>query len=190
MPGPEKLSKVFSQPISIYKHYKVKLNISQQSSMQKLGMLIVEEITLEENLESLIEKDHQKDFMLATVTHDLKAPLNGMLAIVDLIQYANTLLEAKKHSNLIKQIGYWLNSMINDLLDYSRLKNNKLKLNIQQIDIVKVIDNIFAIIEPQTNHKSISLIKDINLKFKDRMIYTDPNRLSQVLLNFVSNSLK
>lgn len=153
-------------------------------------MIIFTDITSIISLAHLKDIDIYKNRLLATVSHDLRTPINGMMGMIETV--SNDLKE-KKNKRLLKmamKFGHLLLSMINDILDFSKISNCQLSLNFELVDVVSLIKDVCDLIKFQIKNKGINfLFEKVNLPEKI-IISTDPNRLKQILINLLSNSLK
>ncbi|CAD8042982.1 unnamed protein product [Paramecium primaurelia] len=139
-------------------------------------------------IKELQQRDQYKDELLASVSHDFKTPINGIVAIV---QFLEQIVIDQNELNYLKILKKWaqlLLFMISDILDFSRIQNNTLRLTNTTFYIQVIVQEIIDLISLQANQKGILVEKKIT--FGDRMMYSDPNRIKQILLNLLSNSLK
>ena len=137
------------------------------------------------------ESSKSKDEFLANMSHELKTPLNSINIISDvMMKNRNNNLDEKQVYNLkiINKCGNELLHLINDVLDLSKLEAGRLILNYDIINIKDLIVNIYDMFHPQTNAKNIDFIMKIDNTLQD--IYSDPDRIKQIVKNFLSNALK
>ncbi len=145
------------------------------------------------NLRKVIELqnlDEYKNRLLATVSHDLRTPLNGLLGIFEIV--IPQILEPELQKNLVigQRSASLLLYMINDILDFSQIIHKKIRLNLESVVIKDLIDETSELIEFQAKKKGLDFkikLKNITEKFT---LNTDGNRIKQILLNLLSNSLK
>ncbi|SMC66110.1 ATP-binding response regulator [Moheibacter sediminis] len=132
----------------------------------------------------------KKDEFLSIASHELKTPLTGLKAYIQLLERTfstpnvatiPTYIERAK-DEVIK-----LENLISDLLDISKIENGKLKINKVEIDLEKTVNNAIETI----NHTKISEIKIERLgdKYEDKVL-ADAVRIEQVLINFLTNAIK
>lgn len=138
----------------------------------------------------LTEKDKQKDEFLDTVAHEIKTPITGIKAATELlIEDINTMPEAIKNQFLknILQDSNRLSRLIHNLLDFEKLSNNRLELNLQKNNINLTISKTIQSLNQIASKKNIRIIFDEKLipKFK-----YDEDRIIQVLTNIISNAIK
>ena len=139
--------------------------------------------------EKLRKMDKAKDELLSFVSHELRAPAGNILSFSEfLLEDDISPEERKAFVENIKSESEWLLSLINNILDLSRLEARKMKFKWVQSDIAEVINRSAA------NFLSKRENKGRNLKMKThsgrRKIYFDPDRIQQVMLNILSNASK
>jgi len=151
--------------------------------------IIARDITQQHKMMSLKIADAQKDFVLATVSHELRTPLNGMLGMIQIIEKKIREPEFANYLLICKNSGTLLLSLVNSILDLNQIRANKFKLYYEKIDIYNLLMGITALFEFQCSKKGISL-KVMMHPATPKMMVTDKNRLSQILINLVGNALK
>lgn len=135
--------------------------------------------------------DKLKDEFLANTSHELKTPLNGIIGISDsLIEgTAGVLPEKVQYNlNLISSSGRRLSSLINDILDYSKLKNKDIVLSEKNIDLRQMVSVVLTVIRSTTQSKEIQLLNSVPEDLP--AVRGDENRLKQILFNLVGNAVK
>ena len=145
---------------------------------------------LEEEVEELRELDKFKDQLLASVTHDLRTPLNGMIYFIKQAKESTQdEAELRKLLNYAEINGNLLMNLIGDILDRSLLKANKMRLNIQKFTLKGVLDEIMILLHPKAEFQSIKLHL-VYLCKNELIVESDGDRLKQVLINLVGNAIK
>ena len=145
------------------------------------------------NLRKIIELqnlDEYKNRLLATVSHDLRTPLNGLLGILEVVTPQISEQEAKNSLIIAQRSGNLLLYMINDFLDFSQIIYKKIRLNLELVNIHEIIKETAELIEFQAKKKNLAFLVNLNNVPIDFKIYIDGNRIKQILLNLLSNSLK
>ncbi|MCX5749663.1 MAG: HAMP domain-containing sensor histidine kinase [Candidatus Saganbacteria bacterium] len=132
-----------------------------------------------------------KSEFLRNINHEIRTPLTAMLGYCDIIErkQLGELNERQiKAVDALKRNGQDLLGLINQLLDLSKLEDNKLGLNEEWFNIAKVISDVTVNIEPLASKKDIN----ISTKIDENVItvFGDPDRIKQILLNLLSNSIK
>ncbi|CAG9327052.1 unnamed protein product [Blepharisma stoltei] len=142
-------------------------------------------------LEEDIAKENVKNLILRSASHELKTPLNSI------IHFTNELLEnfhfndenIKKILTIISVSSKLMLSLINDLLDYSKILAGELKISKTYCDIRSIVANVCNLIHLQAERKGISVVSRIDPSLPAE-IFTDQMRLSQVLLNLLTNAVR
>ena len=151
-------------------------------------LLMFQDTTIVQLNEKLKQINMYKDMLLATVSHDLRTPINGMLNVLDTIEPDIT----PEHRPLLKicrDSGDLLLLMINDILDFSQIQNQKLKLSFTTAVTRKIVTEVVDLVRLQAEKKGLELKTDVDIDVPTQ-IYTDPVRLKQILLNLLTNALK
>jgi len=141
--------------------------------------------------ERLRKVDKLKDEFLANTSHELRTPLNGIIGITEsLLDGVTGKLPEKTQTNLSLVIasGRRLASLVDDLLDFSRLKRQDLQLQRQPVDLRVLAEVVLKFSEPLLAGKKLALQNDIPADLPP--IEGDENRLQQILHNLIGNAIK
>jgi len=147
--------------------------------------------TVEEMKNQLIAVDKIKDDFLSTTSHELKTPLNAIVSITDtLIRGVEGPVTARQAHNLsiIMGSGRRLSHMVNELLDYAKLKHGDIVLHPGSVNLRETADSVLRMHEFLLGGKPIELVNAIPVDFP--AAYADGNRLIQILHNLVGNAIK
>ena len=139
----------------------------------------------------LEEVDKLKDDFLANVSHRLRTPLSNMIGLSEAIlcdDSNNCSAQAQNQLLTILHNGKQLTALINEIIDYSQLADNKLKLNFQSVDLFVLTELVFSLVTPVLHPKPIRLINALSPNMPK--VWADEERLQQILLNLVSNAIK
>lgn len=149
-----------------------------------------------EDLEvSKIEADSAnlaKSKFLANVSHELRTPLNAIIGFSDILQ--NDRLgpmdtdQAKEYSKLINDSGNHLLSIINDILDITKIESGKMEMQEDTIDISWLLDDVDHLLQQTATKANIELFFDAGTNLPD--LLGDERYLKQILINLVNNSIK
>ena len=144
-------------------------------------------------LHKAIKQAHEASFakssFLATMSHELRTPLNGVIGLTDLLQETSLDKSQKELMDAVQASAKTLHSLIENVLDISRIEAGKLEIIEEDYDLYRLLRSLVAMLEPQAIRKGLKL----GLHIKPRtpyMLYGDPKRLHQVLLNLVGNAIK
>jgi len=136
------------------------------------------------------EATRAKSAFLASMSHEIRTPLNGIIGMADLGLMDEDLTPMQRERlEDIKNSGYTLLEIINDILDISKIEAEKLDLEEVEFSIRDVIEKVFKIISVHAQQKDIELIVDMSPDIPD-VIIGDPLRLRQILTNLLSNAVK
>ncbi len=183
-------------------HYLQLINTGYYLALFFLGFILVESLMLavkfsrdHRTVALLSEKlkivDRLKDEFLANTSHELRTPINGIIGVAEsLINGAAGPLcpEARQNLGLIVSSGKRLSTLINDVLDFSRLRNNDILIFKKPLDLRRMVLVVMTVIKSTTPNKAIQLVNDIpeDMPFA----YGDEDRLQQILYNLIGNGVK
>ncbi len=131
-----------------------------------------------------------KSQFLTNMSHELRTPLNGILGMTQLLQLSANLVESdREHLQIIYQSGWHLCTLINDILDISKIEAGKIEIAYTQINLPSVLNGILEICRLRADEKKISLTYQADPDLPT-YILADEKRLRQILLNLVGNAVK
>ena len=130
-----------------------------------------------------------KGEFLATMSHEVRTPLNGIIPMLDLLQSSNLALDQRELLNIALQSARQLLRIVDDILDYSKLEANRLHLESVNINLRELLDSVIRLLERQAQAKGLRLALHVDPNIRPGL-RGDPLRLRQVISNLVSNSLK
>lgn len=142
-------------------------------------------------IENLRKADELKDEFLAVTSHELRTPLYGMIGIAQSLRdgVSGQLPEnANKQLSFIIASGERLTKLVNEILDFSKLKYDSIKLDIKPVHVHQVLNLVIAIMNPLLTDKNIRLINNIDDALPP--VRADQNRLQQMLHNLLDNAIK
>ncbi|WP_321468270.1 HAMP domain-containing sensor histidine kinase [Halarcobacter sp.] len=153
----------------------------------------LKQLTMIQNLQkkALEDANRAKDDFLANMSHELKTPLNSINLISSIMmKNKNNKFDEKdvKNFQIINNCGNDLLFLINDVLDISKLEAGKLELYYETLNAKRLMYEIKDMFEPQVLEKNLNFVFnfDKNIEF----IYSDKQRIKQIVKNLLSNSLK
>ena len=145
---------------------------------------------LAEALQAAQAANHSKTMFLSNMSHDIRTPMNAILGFATLLaKDADNPEKVREYTKKIDASGHHLLSLINDVLDVSKIESGKVVLTIGEFTLGTIVSSVDAIIRPaararnQSFHVSVSGIKHENL-------IGDETRLNQILINLLSNAVK
>jgi two-component system, sensor histidine kinase and response regulator len=172
--------------------------VTKPFDSRELLVRIRTHLDLKETLEKLeIEKenaqsaDRLKSAFLATMSHELRTPLNSIIGFTGILMNESPgpmNNEQKKQLGMVQNSARHLLSLINDVLDISKIEAGQLKLNFQLFNLPEVINNVIETSRPFADKKNLKIGVSIDNKIKE--ITSDNLRVQQILLNLVNNAIK
>jgi signal transduction histidine kinase/CheY-like chemotaxis protein len=123
---------------------------------------------------------------LFNMSHDIRTPMNAIIGFTSL---AATHIDNKDYLKKISTSSQHLLSLINDVLDMSRIESGKVKIDEKAVHLPDLVHDVRSIIQPNVSAKRLSLFID-TMDVENEDIITDPLRLNQILLNILSNAIK
>ena len=126
---------------------------------------------------------------LASMTHEIRTPLSGVIGMARLMEDDNFNDLQKDQMKAIKHSANKLELLVGDILDFSRIDAEKLELQTESFDLAESVLQICQILSIQAAEKRLELYLDIDPLFPAKL-KGDPLRLSQIVTNLVSNSIK
>ncbi|MEZ4829974.1 MAG: response regulator [Bacteroidia bacterium] len=138
--------------------------------------------------EQLVQINKLKDQFLANTSHELKTPLNGIIGISESLLDRSPDEETKKNLSMVVASGRRLASLVNDLLDFSRLKHADMVLRQRPLDLRSLTEVILQSSYPLTRGKNLLLENLIPSDLP--AVYADEDRLTQILYNLGGNAIK
>ncbi|NRA86470.1 MAG: response regulator [Rhizobiales bacterium] len=147
--------------------------------------------TIEIQNKELHTADKLKDEFLANTSHELRTPLNGIIGITEslLDGAAGTLTDAQKTQfNMVCSSANRLSLLVNDLLDFHKIRHNQLHIDTTPVDVAMIVNHIIELSKHLVGKKDIKITKDIPNNLPK--ISADTIRFEQILFNLVGNAIK
>lgn len=137
----------------------------------------------------LEEADKIKSEFLSNISHELRTPMNGIIGMTELLMDTSLDDEQNKFLEIVKNSGYNLLSLINNVLDFSYIESGNLEIEEIDFNIKSTLKNLISITTIKAEDKGLSFKYSISSDVPD-FIHSDPGRIRQLLNNILSNAVK
>ncbi|MBA4776009.1 ATP-binding response regulator [Agrobacterium salinitolerans] len=135
------------------------------------------------------QADAEKARLLATVSHEIRLPLSGMLGMNHLLSKTRLNEEQRNYLDGMRQSGQSLVQLVEDLLDYSTMEAGRFRLNPRAENLRRLIESIVEMLAHRAHEKGIEITSFVAPNVPDHLDF-DPARLRQVLFNLLGNAVK
>jgi len=144
---------------------------------------------LKEAINQTQRANRAKSEFLATMSHEIRTPLNAIVGFTSLLLDTKLSYDQKDYVQSIRASSSTLLSLINDILDVSKIEAGKLVLEAIEFDLRSIFLDIANIVADNVTQKKLELVSFIDSKIP-RMVKGDPARLKQIILNLLNNAIK
>ncbi len=158
---------------------RIKLHIQLKRTNEEL-------ITAKKAAEAAAEA---KSIFLANMSHEIRTPMNGIIGMVDILKKTPLTNVQQEYVQIIESSGENLLTIINDILDYSKIEAGRIELENIPIKLRAEISNVIKILQIQADRKGLPLYVNIDDDVPDYLM-GDPVRLKQIIINLVNNAIK
>lgn len=161
------------------------------------GLIIIRDLNINQKYRQQLERLNSekedllrsKTMLLATVTHDIQTPLGSVIGFSDLLKNTPVTPKQLQYLDNIRHSSHYILKLVNDLIDFSKLENNKIKIEAINFNFKDLIENTCQPLVPNAANKGIQLRWDVPEEL-DALYISDPYRIKQVLTNLVTNAIK
>ncbi|MCG7536463.1 ATP-binding protein [Pseudoalteromonas sp. OOF1S-7] len=170
---------------------KEKLSEQQVKSANEGLERLVQERTgeLEAEKAKAVKASAVKSAFISTISHEMRTPLNGILGTLNLIRREPLTKKQLSYLEMTETSSSTLASLINDILDLSKIEAGKLELEQEPLNPISVVEHVVTSISLKAYEKQLSLVVDVtDIEFIE--LVGDAGRIKQVVFNLVSNAIK
>jgi signal transduction histidine kinase/ActR/RegA family two-component response regulator len=160
-------------------------------AQKQSSVTLVDELAdgMEERTRALAEANASKNVFLANMSHELRTPLNGILGLAQALESSTSDAAQRDRLRMIRTSGDHLATLLDDILDMSKIEAGKLELNVEPADLHELLNDTFRLFQESAALKSL----DFDLVIDDslpRYVAMDGLRVKQCLSNLISNAIK
>jgi len=130
-----------------------------------------------------------KAAFLATMSHEIRTPMNGVVTMAEILDQTALSPEQREMSRTIRQSSSALLTVVNDVLDFSKVEAGRLVVEHVGFDLLDLVESVLDVLSPQADEKGLELVLRLPEPLPARVV-GDPARLRQVLLNLGGNAVK
>lgn len=160
------------------------LVLSDRTADRQVNAALADAVAAAENA------NRAKSTFLSNMSHDIRTPMNAIIGFTTLaVSHLDDRDRVKEYLTKILASGNHLLSLINDILDMSRIESGKIQLDEAEVNLSDVLHDIKTIVSGQIYAKQLELYMDA-IDITDEDVYCDKTRLNQVLMNLLSNAIK
>ncbi len=131
-----------------------------------------------------------KQKFLSNMSHEIRTPLQSIIGYTELVQREEDPQNQRKFLGVVHQSSLHLLHIVNEILDFNRINSDKFVITCKPFNLLSVVEQVVDIIAIQAQRKNLVFEKDIELSERNRIVYGDPFRLKQILLNLLNNAVK
>lgn len=159
---------------------------AQRTVLSETNVRLEKEI---QKKEEALAADKSKSAFLSMMSHEIRTPMNGVIGMTSLLSGTELTPEQHDYVNTIRISGNTLLTVINDILDYSKIESGKLDLENNTFELAKPIEETLELLMAPASEKQIDLLYSIDAEVPS-FVTGDITRLRQILVNLISNAVK
>jgi signal transduction histidine kinase len=163
--------------------------VSSDALRKAQATLIARQIELEAETQRADAANRAKSAFLAVMSHELRTPMNGVLGMAQALRHTTLDERQKSYVDMLMRSGDGLMTILNDILDLSKIEAGKLEIETIPMDLPDLASRVHELWIEAASAKGVRLLNEID-PLMPTWVAGDPTRLRQVMTNLVSNALK
>ncbi|MFT7559542.1 MAG: signal transduction histidine kinase/CheY-like chemotaxis protein [Flavobacteriales bacterium] len=148
-----------------------------------------EKIETRKMIQEAKASDRAKSQFIATMSHEIRTPMNGVIGMVEMLRGTELDKEQIHYLEVIARSSESLMSIINDILDYSKIEAGKMSLERIEFSLEDIVDDCIQLFAGTAVKKNVELVSSITPDTPTKL-YGDPTRIKQILINLIGNAFK
>lgn len=164
-----------------------------QRLTQRVGRDVTSRVASKQQLDEALahakSANEAKSRFLATVSHEFRTPLNGIIGMADLLGDTRLDPEQTTYVRALRTSGHALLTLIEEILDFAKVEAGRTSLSEEPFDLVALTEGVVELLAPKAHDKGLSLAMLADPSMPSRLV-GDPDRVRQVLINLVGNAVK
>ncbi|MDR0920589.1 MAG: response regulator [Oscillospiraceae bacterium] len=165
------------------------LSLPEINIIRQAGLNCANAILISERSNSFLEASKAKTQFLSSMSHEIRTPMNAIIGMTQLARKTSDISKMRRYLDKIDENSHRLMSLINDVLDMSKIESGKMIIAENEFDYVKMVENAGNVIIDNAVEKNLDFKIRYGFKFS-KCIWSDELRLSQVIVNLLSNAVK
>lgn len=139
--------------------------------------------------EEAVAANEAKSYFLANVSHEIRTPMNAIVGITELVLREKISPQIREHALGIRQASNGLLSIINDILDLSKIERGKMEIYSGMYSTVSMLSDIIGLVNIRLGDKKVGFVVDVDSSLPETLV-GDETRVKQVMLNVLNNAVK
>ncbi len=163
-----------------------------QDIHQEMSQLLQQEniiAAVQERNQQLSDINRAQNLFISNMSHEIRTPINAVLGLDEMILRESDDEQILAYAQDIKSAGKMLLSVINDILDYSKIEAGRMEIVCGEYSIATLVSELFHMIDVKAKEKNLSFVVHMNEKMPE-MLYGDEVRIKQIITNLLSNAVK
>lgn len=157
--------------------------LAQRSHLREMN------VALEVERQKASKADVAKSEFLANMSHEIRTPMNGVMGMAELLAKTNLDSKQKMFTEVIVHSGESLLTIINDVLDFSKIESGQMKLDVAPFNLADVVEGVATLLSSKFVEKNIELVVRISPNLPESVV-GDVGRVRQILVNILGNASK